>query len=117
MKPGLKGVVVDVKRFRRRAALTDKDRKEEEARVAKIEARFRGMQADLVRQKFDGIWELAGEAEVVNTRTGTVIDYDTGMSDEDLLRLNKETPVGELNFVGGKRRRARDLYGTIRSEN
>jgi DNA-directed RNA polymerase subunit beta len=113
VKPGLKGVVVDVKRFRRRAALTDKDRKEEEARVAKIEARFRGMQADLVRQKFDGIWELAGEAEVVNTRTGTVIDYDTGMSDEDLLRLNKETPVGELNFVGGKRRRARDLYGTI----
>ncbi len=109
MKPGIRGVVVGVKRFQRRAALTEKDKKEEQSRIKAIEDRFAGQIALVVREKFNQIWEVAG-ANVVNIETGEVVDYNPAMSDEEILKLNKELPVTALNFVGSKRRRARAIY-------
>src|SRR6185295_11479982 len=40
MKPGIRGVVVGVKRFQRRAALTEKDKKEEASRLKIIEDKY-----------------------------------------------------------------------------
>jgi DNA-directed RNA polymerase subunit beta len=109
MKPGIRGVIVDVKRFQRRAALTEKDKKEEGGRIRDIELRFQAKQAGLARQKFDKIWEIAG-ANVVNIETGEVIDYDPSMNDEEVMKLHGALPVTALNFVGGKRRKARAVY-------
>ena len=112
MKPGVHGVVVDVKRFQRRAALTEKDRKLEATRIKDIEKAFEAKQANLAREKFDKIWDIAG-ANVVNIETGEVVDYDPSMTDEEVLKLHKSLPVTALNFVGGKRRKARALYEEI----
>jgi DNA-directed RNA polymerase subunit beta len=109
MKPGIKGVVVAVKRFQRRTALTEKDKREEQLRLKAIEDRFAGEMARIVREKFDRIWEVAG-ANVVNIETGEVVEYSRDMADDEILRLNKELPVTALNFVGSKRRRAREIY-------
>ena len=112
MKPGITGVIVDVKRFQRRAALTEKDRKDENKRIGKIEAKYLVQQAELAREKFTKIWDIAGN-NVVNIETGEVIDFDPSMSDDDVLRLHKTLPVTALNFVGGKRRRARAIYDEV----
>ncbi len=112
MKPGISGVIVDVKRFQRRAALTEKDRKDEEKRIGKIEAKYIVQQAELARDKFRKIWEIAGN-NVVNIETGEVIDFDPSMNDDEVLQLHKTLPVTALNFVGGKRRRARAIYDEI----
>ncbi len=109
MKPGIRGVVIAVKRFQRRAALTEKDRKEENLRIKAIEDRFAAQMAQVVREKFNQIWEVAG-ANVVNIETGEVVDYSPEMGDEDVLKLNKELLVNALNFVGSKRKRARAIY-------
>ncbi len=109
MKPGIKGVVVAVKRFQRRTALTEKDKREEQMRLKAIEDRFNGEKARFIREKFDRIWEVAG-ANVVNIETGEVVEYSRDMADDEILRLNKELPVTALNFVGSKRRRAREIY-------
>ncbi|TVR45566.1 MAG: DNA-directed RNA polymerase subunit beta [Planctomycetota bacterium] len=112
MKPGIRGVVVDVKRFQRRAALTDKDKREEEKRIREVDTRFMVKKSKLVRQKFDRIWEISG-ANVVNIETGEVIDYAPTMSDEEVMKLHGSLPVEALNFVGGKRRKARAVYEEI----
>nr|MBA3937688.1 DNA-directed RNA polymerase subunit beta [Planctomycetota bacterium] len=109
MKPGIRGVVTAVKRFQRRAALTEKDRKEEAARIKIIEDRFTKQMADIAREKFNQIWEVSG-ANVVNIETGEVVEYSAGMTDEEVLKLHRELPVTALNFVGSKRRRARAIY-------
>jgi len=109
MKPGIRGVVVAVKRFQRRAALTEKDKREESGRIKGIEDRFAVSMAQVVREKFNQIWEVAG-ANVVNIETGEVVEYSPAMADEELLKLNRELPVTALNFVGSKRRRARAIY-------
>jgi DNA-directed RNA polymerase subunit beta len=109
MKPGIKGVVVAVKRFQRRTALTEKDKRDEQMRLKAIEDRFAAESARIVREKFDRIWEVAG-ANVVNIETGEVVEYSRDMGDDEILRLNKELPVTALNFVGSKRRRAREIY-------
>jgi len=109
MKPGIRGVVTAVKRFQRRAALTEKDRKEEASRIKIIEDRFKKGMADLAREKFNQIWEVSG-ANVVNIETGEVVEYSPALSDDEVLKLNKELPVTALNFVGSKRRRARSIY-------
>jgi DNA-directed RNA polymerase subunit beta len=109
MKPGIRGVVTAVKRFQRRAALTEKDRKEEAARIKIIEDRFKKGMADLAREKFNQIWEVSG-ANVVNIETGEVVEYTPSLNDDEVLKLNKELPVTALNFVGSKRRRARAIY-------
>jgi DNA-directed RNA polymerase subunit beta len=109
MKPGIKGVVVAVKRFQRRTALTEKDKREEQLRLKGIEDRFNAEKARIVREKFDRIWEVAG-ANVVNIETGEVVEYSRDMADDEVLRLNKDLPVTALNFVGSKRRRAREIY-------
>ncbi|MCS6970170.1 MAG: DNA-directed RNA polymerase subunit beta [Planctomycetota bacterium] len=109
MKPGIKGVVIAVKHFRRRTSLNEKDKREEQARLKAIEDRYNAEKAKLVREKFDRIWEVAG-ANVVNIETGEVVEYSREMSDEDVLRLHRELPVTALNFVGSKRRRAREIY-------
>jgi DNA-directed RNA polymerase subunit beta len=109
MKPGLKGVVVAVKRFQRRTALTEKDKREEQMRLKAIEDRYNGEKSRFIREKFDRIWEVAG-ANVVNIETGEVVEYSRDMADDEILRLNKELPVTALNFVGSKRRRAREIY-------
>ncbi|NRA38273.1 MAG: DNA-directed RNA polymerase subunit beta [Planctomycetes bacterium] len=112
MKPGIHGVVVDVKRFQRRAALTEKDRKDELKRIGKIEAKYEVSQAELARDKFKKIWDIAGN-NVVNIETGEVIDFSPSMKDEEVMTLHKTLPVTALNFVGGKRRRARAIYDEI----
>ncbi|MDA3959582.1 MAG: DNA-directed RNA polymerase subunit beta [Planctomycetota bacterium] len=112
MKPGIYGTVVDVKRFQRRSALTDKDKKDEQGRIRDIEARYMQKQAALARDKFRRIWEVAG-ANVVNIETGEVIDFDESMNDDDVMKLNKTLPVTALNFVGGKRRKARSIYEEV----
>ncbi len=109
MKPGIRGVVVAVKRFQRRAALTEKDRKEEQGRIKVIEDRFAVQMALVAREKFNQIWEVAG-ANVVNIETGEVVEYSADMSDEDVMKLHRELPVTALNFVGSKRKRARAIY-------
>ncbi len=109
MKPGIRGVVVGVKRFQRRTALTEKDKKEEQGRLKAIEDRYNVRIADKIRDKFDQIWEVAG-ANVVNIETGEVVEYRRDMTDEEILKLEKELPVTALNFVGSKRRRARAIY-------
>ena len=109
MKPGISGVIVDVKRFQRRAALTEKDRKVESQRIKDIEAKYDVKRAALAREKFQKIWEMAG-SNVVNIETGEVIDFDTSMRDEEVLGLHNSLPVTALNFVGGKRRKARAIY-------
>ena len=109
MKPGIRGVVVGVKRFQRRAALTEKDKREESARLKLIEDRYASQMASLVREKFNQIWEVAG-GTVVNIETGEVVEYSSDMSDEEILKLNRELQVTALNFVGSKRRRARAIY-------
>jgi DNA-directed RNA polymerase subunit beta len=109
MKPGIRGVVTAVKRFQRRAALTEKDKKEEAARIKIIEDRFIKQMAALAREKFSQIWEVAG-ANVVNIETGEVVEFSTTMSDEEVLKLHKELQATALNFVGSKRRRARTIY-------
>ena len=85
MKPGIRGVVVAVKRFQRRAALTEKDRKEENLRIKAIEDRFAAQMAQVAREKFNLIWEVAG-ANVVNIETGEVVEYSPEMSDEDVAQ-------------------------------
>jgi DNA-directed RNA polymerase subunit beta len=112
IKPGIRGTVVDVKRFRRRAALTERDKKEEQARIRKIEQRYDQRHAQLARDKFSRIWDMAGQ-NVVNIETGEVIDFDVSMSDEEVLKLHASLPVTALNFVGGKRRKARAIYEEI----
>ncbi|MBA3708333.1 MAG: DNA-directed RNA polymerase subunit beta, partial [Planctomycetes bacterium] len=109
MKPGIRGVVVAVKRFQRRAALTEKDRKEEQGRIKVIEDRFATQMAQVARDKFNQIWEIAG-ANVVNIETGEVVEYSPEMSDEEVMKLHAELPVTALNFVGSKRKRARAVY-------
>jgi len=109
MKPGIRGVVVACKRFQRRAALTEKDRKEEQGRIKVIEDRYKVQMANIAREKFNQIWEVAG-ANVVNIETGEVVEYNPGMDDEEVMRLHRELPVTALNFVGSKRRRARSIY-------
>jgi DNA-directed RNA polymerase subunit beta len=109
MKPGIRGVVVACKRFQRRAALTEKDRKEENARIKVIEDRFKAQMASLAREKFNQIWEVAG-ANVVNIETGEVVEYSASMNDDEVLKLHRELPVTSLNFVGSKRRKARSVY-------
>jgi DNA-directed RNA polymerase subunit beta len=109
MKPGIRGVVIAVKRFQRRAALTEKDKKEEQARIKVIEDRYKKQIADIVREKFNQIWDVAG-ANVVNIETGEVVEYSPGMSDDEVIKLNGELLVTALNFVGSKRRRARSIY-------
>ncbi len=109
MKPGIRGVVVAVKRFQRRAALTEKDRKEEQGRIKVIEDRFATQMAQVAREKFNQIWEIAG-ANVVNIETGEVVEYSPEMSDEEVMKLHGELPVTALNFVGSKRKRARAVY-------
>ena len=109
MKPGITGVVVAVKRFQRRAALTEKDKKEENTRIKIIEDRFGVQMASQAREKFNQIWEVAG-ANVVNIETGEVVEYSPAMNDEEVLTLHRSLPVTALNFVGSKRRRARAIY-------
>ncbi len=109
MKPGIRGVVVAVKRFQRRAALTEKDKKEEAARLKLIEDKYASQMASIAREKFNQIWEVAG-GTVVNIETGEVVEYSNDMSDEDVLKLHKDLAVTALNFVGSKRRRARAIY-------
>ncbi len=109
MKPGLRGTVVDVKRFRRRAALTEKDKKVEGDNIRKIEKKWESQQANLARDKFARIWDIAGQ-NVVNIDTGEIIDFDKSMSDEEVMKLHNTLPVTVLNFVGGKRRKARAIY-------
>jgi DNA-directed RNA polymerase subunit beta len=109
MKPGIRGVVTAVKHFRRRAALTEKDKKEEQARIKIIEDRYKKQMADIAREKFNQVWEVAG-ANVVNIETGEVVEYSPGMADDEVLKLHQELPVTALNFVGSKRRRARAIY-------
>jgi DNA-directed RNA polymerase subunit beta len=109
MKPGIRGVVVACKRFQRRAALTEKDKKEEAARIKVIEDRFLKQMAELAREKFVQIWEVAG-ANVVNIETGEVVEFSPSLGDDEVLKLHKELPVTALNFVGSKRRRARSIY-------
>ncbi len=109
MKPGIRGVVVACKRFQRRAALTEKDKKEEAARLKVIEDRYAVQMAQVAREKFNQIWEVAG-ANVVNIETGEVVDYSPEMGDEEVMKLHRELPVTALNFVGSKRRRARSIY-------
>jgi len=109
MKPGIRGVVVACKRFQRRAALTEKDKKEENARIKIIEDRYTAQMASLAREKFNQIWEVAG-ANVVNIETGEVVEYNPAMNDEEVLKLHRELPVTSLNFVGSKRRKARSVY-------
>jgi len=112
MKPGVRGVVVDVRRFQRRAALNERDKKEENERIKSIENRYLKKQADLAREKFSKIWEIAG-ANVVNIETGEVIDFDPDMKDDEVMKLHRNLPVTALNFVGGKRRKARAVYEDI----
>jgi DNA-directed RNA polymerase subunit beta len=112
MKPGIYGTIVDVKRFQRRSALTEKDKKAENSRIATIEKKYLAKQAELARDKFKRIWDVAG-ANVVNIETGEVIDFDPSASDDDILKLHKTLPVTALNFVGGKRRRARAIYDEV----
>ena len=112
MKPGIRGVVVACKRFQRRAALTEKDRKEENARIKVIEDRYKAQMAALARDKFNQIWEVAG-ANVVNIETGEVVEYTPAMNDDEVLKLHKELPVTSLNFVGSKRRKARSVYDEL----
>jgi DNA-directed RNA polymerase subunit beta len=109
MKPGIRGVVVACKRFQRRAALTEKDKKEEQGRIKLIEERWQGVIAGKVREKFNQIWEVAG-ANVVNIETGEVVEYSAAMPDAEVMRLHKELPVTALNLVGSKRRKARSIY-------
>ncbi|HYE08354.1 MAG TPA: DNA-directed RNA polymerase subunit beta [Planctomycetota bacterium] len=109
MKPGIRGVVVACKRFQRRAALTEKDRKEEAGRIKIIEDRYKSQMAAIGREKFNQIWEVAG-ANVVNIETGEVVEYGPQMGDDEVLKLHKELPVTALNFVGSKRRKARAVY-------
>jgi DNA-directed RNA polymerase subunit beta len=109
MKPGIRGVVVACKRFQRRAALTEKDKKEEGIRLKAIEDRYKSQMASVAREKFNQIWEVSG-ANVVNIETGEVVEYTPDMSDEEVLKLHQELPVTALNFVGSKRRRARAIY-------
>ncbi len=109
MKPGIRGVVVGVKRFQRRAALTEKDKKEEQSRLKLIEDRYLVQMASIAREKFNQIWEVAG-GTVVNIETGEVVEYAADMTDDEVLKLHKELPVTALNFVGSKRRRARSIY-------
>lgn len=109
MKPGIRGVVIAVKRFQRRAALTEKDKKEEQARIVIIEDRYKKLMTDVIREKFNQIWEVAG-ANVVNIETGEVVEYNTSMTDDELIKLNSELQVTALNFVGSKRRRAKAIY-------
>ena len=47
MKPGIRGVIVDVKRFQRRAALTDKDKREEEKRIREVDTKFTAKKAKI----------------------------------------------------------------------
>ncbi|MFW5882272.1 MAG: DNA-directed RNA polymerase subunit beta [Planctomycetota bacterium] len=112
MKPGIHGVVVDVKHFQRRSALTEKDRKAENNRIKDIEKKHRARQAELAREKFRRVWEIAG-ANVVNIETGEIIDFDDSLTDDEVLKLHRTLPVKSLNFVGGKRRRARAVYEEI----
>jgi DNA-directed RNA polymerase subunit beta len=105
MKPGIRGVVVAVKRFQRRAALTEK----EAARIKTIEERWQGAIATKIRDKLTQIWDVAG-GNVVNIETGEVVEFNPGMGDADILRLNRELPVTALNLVGSKRRKARSIY-------
>ena len=109
MKPGIKGVVVACKRFQRRAALTEKDKKEEASRLKVIEDKYASQMASVAREKFNQIWEVAG-GTVVNIETGEVVEYSPEMSDEDVLKLHTDLAVTALNFVGSKRRRARSIY-------
>jgi DNA-directed RNA polymerase subunit beta len=109
MKPGIRGVVVAVKRFQRRAALTEKDRKEEAGRIKLIEDRYAVQMAQVAREKFNQIWEVAG-ANVVNIETGEVVEYSPEMTDDEVMKLHRELPVTALNFVGSKRKRARAIY-------
>jgi DNA-directed RNA polymerase subunit beta len=102
-------VVVACKRFQRRAALTEKDKKEEAVRLKVIEDKYASQMASVAREKFNQIWEVAG-GTVVNIETGEVVEYSAEMSDEDVLKLHKDLPVTALNFVGSKRRRARSIY-------
>ncbi len=109
LKPGIHGVVVDVKHFQRRSSLTEKDRKQEHGRLREIERKHEMRQVALIREKFNKIWEIAG-SNVVNIETGEIIDYDASLTDEEVLKLHRTLPVKALNFVGGKRRRARTVY-------
>ncbi|GDY14121.1 DNA-directed RNA polymerase subunit beta [Planctomycetota bacterium] len=109
MKPGIRGVVVACKRFQRRAALTEKDKREEQSRIKVIEDRFQAVMAAKAREKFNQIWEVAG-ANVVNIETGEVVEYSPQLGDTEVLKLNKELSVTALNLVGSKRRKARSIY-------
>jgi DNA-directed RNA polymerase subunit beta len=100
--PGTEGYVIGVKRFSRRTAVSDEERRNNKRTVKRIEAeRDEGVERE-IKQKFERLQDVLG-GDPVNKRTGKVLRIPRGADFERLREINEACRMGDLDIPAAKR--------------